>query len=132
MHLHDTTWRLTWVQSESLCRARFTRGSSGEALLTRRYAIKASDSEQVIIARAIADVRHYLTQRRNLLAAVVQGGAPEMWNLVRPELEELRAEGLLRSRSEGTDSCHLLERLREALELCGDEAPRAFRAWRAG
>jgi len=100
--------------------------SLGEALLTRRYAIEVSDSEEVLIARAIADVRHYLTQRRELLVAVVQDGAHEMWNLVRPELEKLRTEGLLRSWSEAIDFCHLLERLGEALELCGDQG----RQWR--
>ncbi len=67
--------------------------SLGEALLTRRCAIEASDSEQVLVSRAKADVRHHLTQRRDLLAAVVQDGAHEMWNLVRPELGKLRNEG---------------------------------------
>lgn len=106
--------------------------SLGEALLTRRYAIEASDSEQVMIARAIADVRHYLTQRRDLLVAVVQDGAHEMWNLVRPELEKLRTEGLLHSWSEAIDFCHLLERLSEALELCGDAARQwRLQSWRA-
>jgi len=106
--------------------------SQGEALLTRRYAIEASDSEHVMIARAMADVRHYLTQRRDLLVAVVQDGAHEMWNLVRPELEKLRTEGRLRSWSEAIDFCHLLERLGEALELCGDEGRQGrLQSWRA-
>jgi hypothetical protein len=106
--------------------------SLGEALLTRRYAIEASNSEQVMIARAIADVRHYQTQRRDLLVAVVQDGAHEMWNLVRPELETLRNEGRLRSWSEAIDFCHLLERLSEALELCADTGRQwRLQSWRA-
>lgn len=104
----------------------------GEALLTRRYAIEASDSERAMIARAFADLRHYLSQRRDLSVAVVQDGAHEMWNLVRPELEKLRADGLLRTWSEAIDFCHLLERLSDALELCGDEQRRwRLQSWRA-
>ena len=116
----EVNYRMAYAATVSLV------NDQGEALLTRRYAIEASDSEEVLIARAIADVRHYLTQRRELLVAVVQDGAHEMWNLVRPELEKLRTEGRLRSWSEAIDFCHLLERLSEALELCGDTA----RQWR--
>lgn len=99
---------------------------NGEALVTRRYAIEASDSACAMIARAMADVRQALTQRRNLSVAVVQDGAPEMWNLVRPELEELKKQGLIATWSEAIDFCHLLERLSEALEVVGDEN----RQWR--
>jgi hypothetical protein len=34
-----------------------------EALVTRRYAIEASDSEQDMLARAMADMRHALHRR---------------------------------------------------------------------
>ena len=100
--------------------------NQGEALITRRYAIEASDSEHELIARAIADVQHSLTQRRDLNVAVVQDGAPEMWNLVRPELTKLQEKGLIGAWSEAIDFCHLLERLGEALELIGDKD----RQWR--
>ena len=100
--------------------------SQGEALVTRRYAIEASDSQHALIARAMADVQHSLTQRRDLIVAVVQDGAPEMWNLVRPELAKLQNKGLIVTWSEAIDFCHLLERLGEALELIGDKD----RLWR--
>jgi hypothetical protein len=103
----------------------------GEALVIRRYATEASDAEHVMIARAMADVRHYLAQRPDLLVGVVQDGAHEMWNLVRPELETLRLQGTIANWSEAIDFCHLLERLGEALELIGDETRKGrLQGWR--
>jgi hypothetical protein len=103
----------------------------GEALVIRRYAIEASDAEHILIARAMADARHYLAQRPDLLVGVVQDGAPEMWNLVRPELEKLRLQGVISKWSEAIDFCHLLERLGEALELIGEKNPKGrLQGWR--
>lgn len=122
----EVNYRMAYAATVSLV------DGDGETLITRRYAIEASDSEQDMMARAMADVRHYLTQRRDLKVAVVQDGAHEMWNLVRPELSKLRTERLLRCWSEAIDFCHLAERLNDALELCGDTA-RSWRleSWRA-
>jgi len=122
----EVNYRMAYTATVSLI------DDHGETLFTRRYAIEASDSEHVMVERAMADVRHYLIQRRDLLVAVVQDGAHEMWNLVRPKLERLRSEGVLRSWSEAIDFCHLLERLGDALELCG-EPDRQWRlqAWRS-
>lgn len=122
----EVNYRMAYTATVSLV------DDQGETLVTRRYAIEASDSERTMVARAMADVRHYLTQRRDLLVAVVQDGAHEMWNLVRPELEKLRTDGLLRTWSEAIDFCHLLERLSDALELCGDEQRHwRLQSWRA-
>jgi hypothetical protein len=122
----EVNYRMAYTATVSLV------DDQGEALVTRRYAIEASDSERAMVARAMADVRHYLTQRRDLLVAVVQDGAHEMWNLVRPELEKLRTDGLLRTWSEAIDFCHLMERLSDALELCGDEQRQwRLQSWRA-
>lgn len=121
----EVNYRMAYTATVSLV------DDQGQALLTRRYAIEASDCAQAMVARAIADVRHYLTHRHDLLVAVVQDGAHEMWNLVRPKLEKLRAKGLLRSWYEAIDFCHLLERLNEALELCGDKMrQRRLHSWR--
>lgn len=122
----EVNYRMAYTATVSLV------DDQGETLLTRRYAIEASDSEHAMVARVTADARHYLAQRRDLLVAVVQDGAHEMWNLVRPELEKLRTDGLLRSWSEAIDFCHLLERLSEALELCGDRDRQwRLQSWRA-
>ena len=83
----------------------------GEALVTRRYAIEASDSEQDMLARAMADVRHALHRRSDLRVAVIQDGAHEMWNLVRPELNALKDTGIVIAWYEAIDFCHLIERL---------------------
>jgi hypothetical protein len=122
----EVNYRMAYAATVSLV------DEDGETLITRRYAIEASDSEQDMMVRAMADVRHYLTQRRELKVAVVQDGAHEMWNLVRPELRKLQTEGHLRCWSEAIDFCHLIERLSAALELCGDTA-RSWRldSWRA-
>lgn len=93
----------------------------GEALLTRRYAIDASACEHTLIGRVMEDVRHYATKRSDLLVGVVQDGAHEMWNLVRPELAKLKQQGVIDNWSEAIDFCHLLERLSEALELIADD-----------
>jgi hypothetical protein len=98
----------------------------GDALVSRRYASDASACEHTLIERVMADVRHYVTQRPDLLVGVVQDGAHEMWNLVRPELENLKHLGVIDSWSEAIDFCHLLERLSETLELIGDDN----RIWR--
>jgi hypothetical protein len=79
--------------------------------------LKGSDSEQDMLSRAIADARHALHCRRDLRVAVIQDGAHEMWNLVRPELNVLKDKGVVVTWYEAIDFCHLIERLGDALEL---------------
>jgi hypothetical protein len=59
-----------------------------------------------------------LQSRTNLSSvAVIQDGAPEMWNLVRPELNAFKEQGVITTWYEAVDFSHLIERLGEALEL---------------
>lgn len=111
----EVNYRMAYVATVTLV------DDQGEALVTRRYAIEASDSEQELLARAMADVRHALRRRSDLRVAVIQDGAPEMWNLVRPALHAIQGQGILVKCYEAIDFCHLIERLGEALELIGCE-----------
>jgi hypothetical protein len=111
----EVNYRMAYVATATLV------DEQGQALVTRRYAIEASDSEQEMIARAVADVRHWLCRRSDLQVAVVQDGAHEMWNLARPALEALKDSGVLVTWYEAIDFCHLLERLAEALDLINCE-----------
>jgi len=107
----EVNYRMAYVATVTLV------DEQGEALVTRRYAIEASDSEQDMLARAMADVRHALHRRSDLRVAVIQDGAHEMWNLVRPELNALKDKGIVIAWYEAIDFCHLIERLGGALEL---------------
>jgi hypothetical protein len=121
----EVNYRMAYVATVTLV------DEQGEALVTRRYAIEASDSEQKMVARAMADVRHALRRRSDLRVAVIQDGAPEMWNLVRPELQAIRSRGVLVKCYEAIDFCHLIERLGEALELIGCETRQwQLQVWR--
>ena len=109
----QVNYRMAYVATVTLV------DEQGEGLVTRRYAIEASDCPQDRLARAMADVRHALRRRSDLRVAVIQDGAHEMWNLVRPELDALRNTEVLVQWYEAIDFCHLIERLGEALELIG-------------
>lgn len=113
-------YRMAYAASVSLV------DEQGQALVTRRYAIGASDSEQAMMTRVMADVRHALNQRDDLNVAVVQDGAPEMWKLVEPGLKDLKQNGVITHWYEAIDFCHLMERLGQALELVDEQA----RKWR--
>ena len=121
----QVNYRMAYVATVTLV------DEQGEGLVTRRYAIEASDCTQDLLARAMADVRHALRRRSDLRVAVVQDGAHEMWNLVRPELDALRNMGVLVHWYEAIDFCHLIERLGEALELIGCQTrPWQLQTWR--
>ncbi len=112
----EVNYRMAYVATVTLV------DKQGEALVTRRYAIEASDSEQDLLARAMADARHALRRRSDLRIAVIQDGAHEMWNLVRPELNALKHDGIIVTWHEAIDFCHLMERLGEGLELIDCES----------
>jgi hypothetical protein len=116
----EVNYRMAYVATVTLV------DRHGEALVSRRYATDASACEHTLIERVMADVRHYATQRPDLLVGIVQDGAHEMWNLVRPELKKLKQLGVIDTWSEAIDFCHLLERLSKTLELIGDDN----RLWR--
>lgn len=65
-------------------------------------------------ARMMSDVRKALRLRPNLSVALVQDGAPEMWNLLRTELRRMRpAPNFLQV----IDFYHLFQRLHSALSI---------------
>jgi hypothetical protein len=121
----QVNYRMAYVATVTLV------DEQGESLVTRRYAIEASDSEQEMLQRAMADVRHAMRRRNDLRVAVIQDGAPEMWNLVRSALHAIQEQGILVKCYEAIDSCHLIERLGEALELIGCETRQwQLQVWR--
>ena len=121
----EVNYRMAYVATVTLV------DEQAEALVTRRYAIEASDSERDMLARAMADVRHALHRRSDLRVAVIQDGAHEMWNLVRPELNALKEKGVIVTWHEAIDFCHLIERLAETLELIDCESRQwQLQTWR--
>ena len=103
---------------------------AGEAVGVRRYAAPACDDPKALVASMTADLTHALCQRP-MRVAVMQDGAPELWNLVRDGLGRLRGLGLLRRWEEGIDLYHLLERLGEAFDCLGrDDKAMTLERWR--
>jgi hypothetical protein len=92
----------------------------GEAdpLLTRRYAAPAHEGPEQILSRLEADLRRVLRQRPNLNVAIVQDGAAEMWNLMRPMLRRAGVKKWI----ERIDRYHLEQHLAAALELLEPDA----------
>ncbi len=87
--------------------------ADGAELATRRYAAAAHESPTDCVVRPLlADVRHALRQAPALAVGVLQDGAPELWNLLRPALV---AEPLVTTYYEAIDRYHLTERLAEIL-----------------
>jgi len=107
----DVNWRMAYVGTISLVDA------DGEALLTRRYAVPASDDPSEVVARMCADVEAALQRAPRLEVGIVQDGAQEMWNATRAGLAELQERGVIAEWHEGIDRFHLLERLANALVI---------------
>jgi hypothetical protein len=91
----DVNYRMAYVGTTSIV------DESGNALVTRRYAIPASDDPAAVVARMTADVRRAKRLDPELDVGVVQDRAAEMWNL---------------------DRYHLVERLASALEIVEQSA----------
>jgi hypothetical protein len=87
---------------------------TGEALVTRRYAIASTADPATLTTRLMADLRRAREQAPRLPVGVVQDAAPELWTLVRTALA---SETGLRRWHEGIDRYHLNERLAEILRL---------------
>jgi len=102
----DINHRMSYVGSVSLV------GLDGE-ITTRKYAATANEGPDQVAARMRADLAAYLAQRPDLHLGIVQDGAPEMWNVMRPMIESLQVKNW----SETIDRFHLDERLAEALNL---------------
>ena len=91
----------------------------GEAILTRRYSASPAHGADDLVERLMADVRWALSQQSTLNVGVMQDGAPELWNLLRPALA---AEPMVTTWEEGIDVFHLYEHLSEALK-CVERRP---------
>jgi hypothetical protein len=112
----DVNFRMPYVGTVSIV------NDHGEAIVTRRYAAPACDDPTTLVERMMADVRAAVRRKPSLNVGVVQDGAPEMWNLVRGGLANLRDDGVVASWEEGIDRYHLLERLGNALEIIEPDA----------
>jgi len=117
----DVNWRMLYVGTVSIV------DDHGEVITTRKYHATPEEETAEIMARMMADVAHYRAKKA-LPVVVVQDGAPEMWNVVRPAL---RNAGV-KKWTEVIDRFHTNEHLAAALEIIEpDEATRRrqFEAW---
>jgi len=117
----DVNWRMIYVGTVSVV------DSDGEVITTRKYHATPEEETDEIMARMMADVAHCRATKL-LPVAVVQDGAPEMWNVVRAAL---RANGV-RKWTEVIDRYHVNERLAAALELIerdGKERRQRLEKW---
>lgn len=122
----DVNFRMAYVGTVSIV------DEHGEALVTRRYAIPASDDPEKLVDRMAADVEAAVKQDSNLVVGAVQDGAHEMWNLTRQGLDKLQTKGVIANWEEGIDHYHLLEHLGEALDIIepdSDERTRRLAQW---
>lgn len=85
----------------------------GDAVLTRRYSSSPAEGADGLVNRLMADVGRALSREPTLQLAVMQDGAPELWNLMRSALE---SEPLVSAWHEGIDVYHLYEHLGAALK----------------
>ena len=104
---------------------------TGEALVTRRYAIASTADPTTLTTRMMADVTQARAQAPRMAVGVVQDAAPELWTLVRTALT---TQTRLRRWHEAVDRYHLNERLAEVLRLVDPDARRRrgqLRRWNA-
>jgi hypothetical protein len=104
----DVNYRMAYVGTVSLV------DRTGEALVTRRYAIPSTADPATLTTRLLADLRRARDQAPRLPVGVVQDAAPELWTLMR---SALATEPRLRRWHEAIDRYHLNERLAEILRL---------------
>lgn len=119
----EVNWRMAYVGTVCLV------DENGDAIRTYRYAASASDDPAELVRRMQAQLASVLRQA-SLSVAIVQDGAPEMWNQMRAALEPLRHEGLVSSWHEVIDLPHLLGRLSEAFQLIGKGDAKYLEFWK--
>lgn len=119
----DVQYRMAYVGTVSVV------DRTGEALVTRRYAIAATEDPARMTSRMMADVNQARAQAPRLPIGIVQDAAPELWTLIRTALT---TETRIRRWHEGIDRYHLNERLAEILRLVEPDERRRhqqFRRW---
>jgi len=109
----DVNHRMAYVATFAIV------NDEGEAVLTRRYGGSPEHAAADLVDRLMADIRWALSHKSTLRVGVMQDGAPELWNLIRPALD---AEPLVTTWTEGIDIYHLDERLAKALK-CIERSP---------
>ncbi len=118
----DVNYRMAYVGTFSIV------DKHGEELVTRRYTALPDEGPDDIAAKLIADLRNARRQQPKLKIALMQDGAPELWNTLRTALRNAGVSDW----EEGIDRWHLNERLGKALyAIQPDEAERAAQlsAW---
>lgn len=109
-------YRMAYVGTVSIS------GTDGECLHTYRYGCSADQEPSEIINQLTSDLLHIQQQRQSnnlpeLPMGIVQDGAPEMWNLVKPAME---ATFPGKHFEQAIDRFHLAERLAECLKALKD------------
>ena len=105
----EVKYRMAYIGTVSIV------DKDGEVLVTRKYAIPASDDPKTGIANKMAaDVKTLKRKNPALGVGVVQDGAPEMWNLLREALAQHPEIGTV---LEAIDRFHLMERLGKGLVI---------------
>jgi len=102
----DVNYRMAYIGTVSVT------DQYGEALVVRRYAATPEQGPDEVVFGMMADVRNALRRNPHLRVGVVQDGAPEMWNLVRPALLQAGVTNWL----EAIDRYHLNERIARVLK----------------
>jgi len=103
----DVNYRMAYVGTFAL------HDAAGRVLVSRRFAATAAEGPADVIGRIMAEVAHARATRPELPVAIVQDGAPELWNLMTAACQR---EGIA-PRFEMIDRYHLDEHLAAALAL---------------
>lgn len=99
--------------------------ANGDALHTIRYGTMPGGDPQALAAALVDDAMALRARRPRLLLALVNDGAPEMWNLLRGELDDEI------ERVEVLDYYHAIEKLAPAAKVVfGDDANRHLGRWK--
>ncbi len=91
----------------------------GDVLVARRYAASPAEGARAILRSMMGDVRNARRRNPRLKVGIVQDGAPEMWNLLRPALKE---QAGIKKWLEAIDRYHLNQRLSKVLKVIESDA----------
>lgn len=94
--------------------------ADGETLVSKRFSATADEGPDVLMEQLGAEVRHLLSARPELPLAIVQDGAPELWNLIDTWL----ARHQLTTAAKLIDRYHVDERLAQICEGLAAEGGR--------
>jgi hypothetical protein len=106
-HPVEVRYRMAYVGTVSVVDA------DGKALRTWRYGATAEEGPDEIVRRMMSQTAHLLSMKKDLLVAIVQDGAPELWGLL---WDGLRSIGVTKW-TNILDCWHVKEHMNAALEL---------------